>query len=438
MSKWQPVKTAYGALAGLLGRPDVTRFLSLSGWTVLSFSIYRVTQITLLILLAHRVPTNVYGQLIITQGMIALCESFIISGVGPYLSKYLPAGMIVSKARVSQISTVAIVIVTILMSAVLLFIPILHDIYARNVVNTDVSTAAFAALIGWIIATSISNLLTVTLTALERAASISVASVGASLFGIAVIPWVNEGGTLQTLLFSYALMELLRAALIVISYCLHLSREGIRLFTWPAKEDALAFMGLGGSTLATAVLYTGTFWAGQLFLKHGSPNGSVEVGILGYAYSYMSAILLLGALTNQAALPIMAGFYAKGQSKRLKKWSFNLAWIQFAFSAVLSMPIIFYSDGIMGLMKAEYAEKYPILVTLIFSGIVISMQNCLGNYLLIVGRQNFLLLSLVIWSLVFLAGLGLGAERGAIAFAESLAVASVLRTLLIGVRWKLA
>lgn len=430
------VENALDRLRATLARSDVgLRLLRLTGWTMVAFSLEKAAGLFVILMLAGLLGAQDYGRLTLAQGMVNTLQILILMGAGPVLARFVPAFQKESFRRAVQIISLCVVIAS---GATMIFVAAALTI-GQSAVLQALDLTAGSAVAGWVIAwVALSagvNLAAATMLAFERGRALGALSGGGAVATVLLVPLLAARLGLTGAVTGLVAVEALKLVAFILLYRRFAAREGGPTLAAPRLHDLSLLGRYGVPVFLSGALWAPTLWLAQLVVSREGAEGLAEVGIFGFANSVLGVVLLLSSLSNRAAVPILSSMQAEGHTAELRRVCGGMALAQLAVAGAIALPLAGLAPWIASAAGPGFAAHWPVLVVMIATGVVLSAQTSLGNYLLVTDRQAFLTLTLLPWAAVLLGAATAFPEHGAYALSIGLLVASILRTALIFARF---
>jgi O-antigen/teichoic acid export membrane protein len=150
-----------------------------------------------------------------------------------------------------------------------------------------------------------------------------------------------------------------------------------------------------------------------------TPNGYAEMGIFNAANQWYIAILFLPGIFGQALLPILSERLGKNDKERPKK--VLSAYIKLNLFIVVPLVIVgvLLRHGIMGFYGTSFTGSGNILIIVLFTAALLSIQIPVGNIIIAAGKMWLGFMMNTGWGIVFIIGTILLVKYGAIGLASS-------------------
>jgi O-antigen/teichoic acid export membrane protein len=257
-----------------------------------------------------------------------------------------------------------------------------------------------------------------------------------ALLTIATVPALALQGGLTGAVTGLVAVEAAKGLLLLTLYRRMIRAEGVAMLTPVRRGDAPLLWRFGLPMFLSSALWAPTLWLAQIIVKTQAPDGLVAVGVFGFANNILGAVILLSGLTNRALMPILSSLHARGAFDELRRTSWLLAVSQTAAAAIIGFPMAVAAPFIMNMAGPEFARQWPVLITMIVTGVIIAGQTTLVNSLLVLDRPYLVLATMFLWSLTIISAVSICAANGAYALAGGLLIASGLRTACLALAWK--
>jgi O-antigen/teichoic acid export membrane protein/glycosyltransferase involved in cell wall biosynthesis len=421
-------------IANLLSHSGgLRRLLSLVRWTVVSFALEKGATVVIVFLVARTLGAEDYGRLSLAQGLVNTMQIFVVLGAGAVLGRYIPSLRQQSFARAVEVINLCAVLV---LGSASLFLFLASTIGRQGVVqvlHVQPASPVVGWVIVWVLVVAAVNLLMTVMLSFERGREMGLVSLVGAVVAISAVPALAAVYGLAGAILGLMVVETLKLAMLVWFYRRLLAAHGTPMLTRPRRSDLRLLLGFGVPVFLTSALWAPTMWLSQLIVGLRSPGGLTDVGVFGFTNTMLGAVILISSLTNQAALPILASLRGEGKLGELRRVSSIISLAQVGVALCIAGPLAVLAPWIMSLVGPVYLEHWPVLLVMIGTGVVLSAQTALGNYLLVTDRQVYLLGTMVGWSVIVI-GLTLSfVAWGAYALACALLLGAVLRTSAIGV-----
>lgn len=387
------------------------------------------------LLLARLLGVEDFGRLTLAQGLVTSLQVFILLGAGPFLSRYLPQLRLQGMGRaVELVNLYGVVVVT---TAAILSILVLltSDMIVETVLDIERAAAYSGWIVAWTVFAAFNGLLLAVILAFEQGRLLGVIALLSAILWLIVPPLLTLELGFEGAVVGLVLVEGTRLCALTAAYIWFLRRSGARPFAKPKRSDVPILFSFGLPVFLQSAVWAPTIWLAQVTVKTLSPDGLAAVGIFGLGNAMLGAVILLGGLTNRAAMPVISSLQAGGDPAQARRASWMLALLQIGVAILLSLPLMIAAPFIAAQLGPSFAAAWPVLIIMIATGIVIAGQTSLANYLLIVDRPWFLLATIVPWALILLGTTAMFSPHGAYALAGGLLLASIVRTLLILMGW---
>lgn len=407
------------------------RILRMTGWTMLAFALEKAAAIVVVFLLASVLGAQDYGRLTLAQGLVNTFQMAVVLGVGPVFARYLPALRQESFARAAQLIGLGVSIAA-AGAALLLAVgtgigrPIILDVLALP----SASPLAFWVLF-WVTLTAGVSLATAILMAFERGRALGMASAIAAVLTVTVVPLMGRQFGLTGAVQGLVAIEAVKLCVLAGLYARFARAEGGPVIGRPRRDDLPRLLSFGLPVFLSGAVWAPTLWLAQVIVSDRAPDGLAQVGVFAFANSVLGGVILISSLTNRAALPVLSSLHAEGRVSEMRRVSIGLARTQLAAAGAFAAPLMLLAPWIMTQVGPAFAAQWPVLIIMIVTGVLLAAQTALSNYLLIMGRQVFLLHTLLPWAVLLLGAAFVFAAFGAYALALGLLGASACRFLII-------
>lgn len=412
-----------------LSRSDILRrLISLASWTLVSFGLEKGAAIVVVFFLARILGAEDYGRLTLAQGMVNTLQIVVVLGAGAVLGRYVPALRQEGVRRAVEIINLCALVV--LGASAIFVVAALTFGRSTTLAMLDLTAASPvpAWIMAWVVLAAGVNLLMTILLSFERGRALGLVSLFGAVVSIALVPALAVSYGLTGAVIGLVSVEALKLIALATLYGRLAVAEGVPVLARPRRADLALLVTFGGPAFLTSALWAPTMWLAQLLVSRYAPDGMSNVGVFGFTNSVLGAVILISSLTNRAALPILVSLHTEGRMTELRRVSWLMALVQFAAASVIAVPLALAAPWIMSLVGPTFLAQWPVLVIMIVTGVLISAQTALGNYLLVTDRQMFLLLTMVGWSAAVI-GLTFGLlGLGASGLSWALLFGAILRT----------
>lgn len=384
--------------------------------------------IVIVFLLARILGAQDYGRLTLAQGLVNSLQIFVVLGAGSVLARYIPKMREEGMHRAVEIINLCGMVV---LGAILIFV-LLALGGAHTLMSDALAVPADSPIPGWMVAwvvlTAINSLLLTIMLSLEKGRTLGLISLLGAGLSIALVPLAASQAGVQGAIGALVIVEIAKVVALSLVYARFVGDAGVSLLISPRRSDLPVLMSFGLPMFLQSALWGPTIWLAQVIVKNQASDGLTAVGIFGFTNNILGAIILVSGLTNRAALPILSSLEAKGSFAELRRASFMMTVGQAGAAIVIASCVAFGSHIIMAHAGAGFQNGWPVLIIMAVTGIVMAAQTSLGNYLLIMGRQYFVLITIIPSSMILLGSASIFSFYGSYALAGGLLAASALRS----------
>ncbi len=414
-----------------LGRSDAARrILRMTGWTMVAFAVEKAASIAIVLFLAELLGARDYGRFVLAQGLVSSLQILVVLGAGPVFTKYIPVLRKESFRRAVELISLCLTL-AFGVAVVLTLIALTAGRAAMAdalVVPRDSALPIW--LIGWVVISAGSNMVTTLLLAFERGRALGLAAAFGSALTVLVVPAFAHLAGLQGAIIALVGVEALKLLCLVGLFVAFAHRQGGPVLARPRFGDLSLMMRFGLPVFLSGAVWGPAMWLAQLIVSTRSPDGLSQVGVFGLSNTVMGLVILVSSLSNRAAVPVLSSLEADGRRFELWRVSRTMSLTQIGVSSLVAVPLAVATPWIVVAFGPEFASHWPILLIMVGTGVLLSGQTALGNYFLVTGRQGFILLSLLPWAAILLSASWIFSAYGAYAIALGLLVASLIRTLM--------
>jgi O-antigen/teichoic acid export membrane protein len=402
---------------------------------MVAFALDKVAMLVIVFMLARILGGADYGRLSLAQGLVNSVQIFVVLGTGTVLARYIPAMRAESVRRAVEIINLCVIMMA--GTAVLFAIVGLWKapLVATRILDLSASSVVPYMLVAWILMTALTNLLLTIMQSFERGSAIGLVSLVAALLAIVIVPLFAMDLGLIGVIVALIAVEVVKGGLLLILYVRLLNEYGVAIMTPAQRADVSLLWRFGLPAFLNSALWGPTIWLALFTMKMRMPDGLTAVGVFGFSNNVLGAVILISSLANRAALPIQASMHAMRQWDQLRRFTWRLMLGQAGVASMIALMIGVASPIIMQRAGADFANHWPVLVIMVTSGVIMSGQNALGNYLLVIDRTYFIVFSLLPWAAIIIAAAFFFAPFGAQALAGGLLVATVIRSALFLWGW---
>lgn len=420
-------------LAGLFSQSvGLRRLVSLARWTFVSFALEKGATVVVVFLLARILGAEDYGRLSLAQGLVNTMQMFVVLGSGAVLGRYVPSLRQEGMARAVEVINLCALLVLGSAALFLVLASTLGRSAAALVLHVPDGSPLVSLVILWVLLVAGVNLLVTILLSFEQGRTLGLVSFLGAALSISSVPALASTYGLTGAILGLLAVETLKVVTLGVFYHRLLRDRGGSMLTRPRTADLPLLFRFGVPVFLTSALWAPTMWLSQLIVGTRSPGGLVDVGVFGFTNSLLGAVILISSLTNQAAMPVLSSLRGEGRFGELRRVSSIMALAQLGIAICIALPLAAMAPWIMALVGPTYLEHWPVLLIMVATGVVLSAQTALGNYLLVTDRQVYLLATMIGWSAIVI-GLTLGfVTWGAYTLAWALLVGAILRTTAIG------
>lgn len=417
--------------SALIRSDIIRRLVSLTSWSLVSFALEKGAMILIIFMLARILGAADYGRLALAQGLVNTLQIFVVLGAGTILNRYIPEMREVSVQRAVQIVNLCGTVVLTTGVAVMAIGLFRAPMIAGQLLDLPASAQISYWMLAWVLLSSASSLLMAVMLSFERGRSLGVIAFVSAALSIVAVPLLAEMHSVNGAVAGLVAVELVKTLALGVAYVRFVHASEAQVLSRFRRSDASLLLSFGLPAFLISALWGPTMWLAQIIVKSFAPEGLIAVGVFAFTNNIFGAVIIISSLTNRAALPIMSSLQARNDHPRVRRMAWLMAAVQAGAAAVIGVPIALAAPVIMELAGPEFAEVWPVLLIMIATGVVLAGQTALGNYLLVVGRPYFLLGTMVVWTCVVLATVGLFINSGAYSLAWGLLIGAVVRTLLI-------
>lgn len=409
----------------------VGRILRMTGWTMLAFALEKAAAIAVVFLLASVLGAQDYGRLTLAQGLVNTFQMAVVLGMGPVFTRYLPALRQESFGRAAQLIGLGLFIAAagaalLLLVGASLARPLILDVLA---VPSASPLAPWVLL--WVTLTAGVSLATAILMAFERGRALGAASAIGAVLTVTLVPLMGRQFGLTGAVQGLVAIEAVKLCVLAGLYVRFAHAQGGPAIGKPRRDDLRRLWSFGLPVFLSGAVWAPTLWLAQVIVSDRAPDGLAQVGVFAFANSVLGGVILISSLTNRAALPVLSSLHAEGRVSEMRRVSIGLARTQLAAAGAIAAPLMLLAPWIMAQVGPAFAAQWPVLIIMIPTGLLLAAQTALSNYLLVTGRQVFLLQTLIPWSALLLGAAFIFSEFGAYSLSIGLLGASVCRFMII-------
>lgn len=349
-------------------------------WTVLGGGISRVSFLFSSILIARLLGKETYGEYGFLKSTILMFVVFGGDAIGltaaKFVSQYIAKGLLKEATRIIRFSLYISLIIGLVLGFLIVFFAEFLSYYVSNDFNL-VKELRISGLI--VIISSLNGSFQGVLTGRKFFKELAVINIWSAFFSLSsqVIGAYFFG--LVGAIAGYGIGLFFTLVLFVNS-----SRkvDGYNCFIFKLKEFVPlkdVFFKFSLPAAINGILIVPVIWIGNTFLIKASGPG--EMGIFSAALNWRNLVLMIPALVSQVSLPYLSGFHSVKNSKEYYKiLKFNIL-LNFLVSALLVLLISLFSGYIMQFYGAGFISGKNVLIVLLFSSILSSVNSVVGQAL---------------------------------------------------------
>jgi O-antigen/teichoic acid export membrane protein len=133
------------------------------------------------------------------------------------------------------------------------------------------------------------------------------------------------------------------------------------------------------------VLYSGTIWICQMMLRT-MPNGDTELGIFFAGMNVFMILMFVPVKLRDVIFPLLSEQHGQKNHQRFRKTAFVYFGLNLIPVIVLVLPVIIFSQTIMGIFGNNFASGYGTLLLLCIFSILVTFGDNVDYILLSQGR----------------------------------------------------
>ncbi len=404
------------------------KFAQLAAWNTLSVAIDRVGVYAAIIFLAVILSPEDYGRWGILYSFVLAVQLFSLIGSTAAILKYVPQ-YVVREPAVS-VATIRFGLgLSVVASAAISFATIwFFQTQTMTMFENEKSVYLTILLVVGIFVLPLNEILRATALAMQQGRILGFSSIFYGPIAAVLIPLgAYQFGYLGALA-GYLIAEVIRFVVLAVLNQSHVFKKlgGLR---GPIKRaDVARVLPLAIPVFLQSALYTPVLWAGQAWVATSAPVGLEEVAIFSLGMSAYSMTLMMSGQINTPLLPIVATLAADSKWREAFDAIRRAAIVQSCAAAIIGILIL----PVFWLVMPEvYRSGFLALTLIVISGVQVSLQNALGNMLLIADRSLSLFLTMLPWAMIYLGCVIALPVNGSLALALGLFFGGGVRTLLI-------
>jgi len=409
---------------GTLGR----RLAANGTWAALEALGSRGLLLVAMMLAARMLGAKDFGALAAVQGTVTLIAAIVTEGLRFTAATQIARAAHAETQARSRIVTLVVWTATaaaILMAGTMLAsAPLLaKHVFAAPALTDELRIASLVLLLE-----ALSGLQQGILSGFQSFKALAIAGIARGIVLLPLVAWGAEVAGAPGILWAIAAAAFVGLILRGVSIARLLKRENVSMTLRPsaAEYSMLWKVTLPGSLMT--ILWVPVNWLGMVMLVR-TPNGYVEMGVLGAANQWLSVLLFLPNVLSSVTLPLFSEKHATETESALR----SAARFAMRTSLLTTVPpallIALASPWIMSFYGPDFSGRWPTLVLVCFTAATYATLNLTQNMLAAAGRMFDNLLTQAVWAVTFLgcAHFLLEASFGANALAGAMLAGSVAK-----------
>jgi O-antigen/teichoic acid export membrane protein len=144
-----------------------------------------------------------------------------------------------------------------------------------------------------------------------------------------------------------------------------------------------------------------SIWLSNSMLAH-VPGGYVQVGIVNAAYQIRNILILIPATVASAITPVVSSLHSLRDNRGIRRAFLAAVTVSGACAAGLLIPLLIFSNQIMGLFGPQFRMEGPVLIVMSIAGALLAVTVPVGNLIAGAGNIWWGVLLNAIWAAILL------------------------------------
>jgi len=396
-------------------------------WSVLGTLFSRGFALASFIVVARILGREIFGELGIIQSTVSMFGVFAGFGLGLTANKHVAEFRDKDPSKAGRIMALSSTVSFITGGVMALILVIISPWLAKNILAAPHLGGLLKISAIVLFFEAVNGAQTGALAGFEAFKSIAKVNF---IVGIATFPIMVGGvfiagleGTVWALVVTRGLNWLLNHLMLR----REASRKNINIILTGCTRELPVLWKFSFPAFLSMALFGPVNWICHAMLVN-QPNGYGEMGIFNAANRWYSALLFFPNTASMAVLPILSerlGIRDKSGASRILSYTMRGSLI-YALPIVLILSI--FSPQIMSLYGNDFASSWPILIVVLFTAGLISVQAPVGKIIAASGRMWIGMTMNLGWALCYIAGTYLLVGKGAIGLASARAIAYIIHS----------
>jgi O-antigen/teichoic acid export membrane protein len=367
-------------------------------WSVSGAVISRGLMLMASILVARMLGREVYGEFGMVRSTVFMFATFAGFGLGITATKHVAEFRRVDPQRAGHVLVLsnlfALVTGTLVAGAILFFAPWLaiKSISAPHLVP-ELRIGAFILFLS-----GLNGAQTGALAGFEEFKSIAKVNLGVSLISFPLLIvgayWGGLNGVVWALLFNMAvnwLLNHLALRKVTAQYGIPFSFHGCTR-EWPVLWKFSLPAALGGFLVSPVI------WACNALLVN-QPGGYSQMGLYDAANQWGAAVLFIPGMVGMVTMPMLSNLTGdKDHLSYLKVLKYNIL-VNGGAALVIAFPLALIAPFVMQSYGKGFAEGRWVLVCLLFSSVLVAVNNVVGQAIASRSKMWIGLLFNLLWAI---------------------------------------
>ncbi len=169
------------------------------------------------------------------------------------------------------------------------------------------------------------------------------------------------------------------------------------------------------AVLGSLVCFTARWCGGAMIVRE--PGGLQQMAVCSVGTQFQTLVLFLPGLVAQAATPILAELYRKGDSRSFRSFLSKNLVLNAGISVCTCLPLMFFASTLLKFYGQGYAQDVRIILLFLFAAVLASVSNLAMQTLATQGAMLMSLLNNLAWSALLVMVIGISPGRNAVTVA---------------------